>query len=203
MAVRFVALDLGNVLCDLDVPAYPRALAALTRQSEAAVEEATFHDALWEKLEDGRILPEEFRGRVLARLGGHHVPHPEFDRCWNLIPTARAGADALVSRLRVPHAIWSNTDPIHTASLKGQLRAIGTAVHQHFSFLARARKPSEAYYRAGLAALGARPDEVLFIDDREDNRRAAAALGILVEGAWTLSDVERALHQHALLREAA
>lgn len=40
------------------------------------------------------------------------------------------------------------------------------------------RKPEPAAYRQALAALGVRPDEAIFVDDREDNCAAARAEGI-------------------------
>lgn len=39
-------------------------------------------------------------------------------------------------------------------------------------------KPDEAAYRFALEKLGRKPDEVLFVDDREDNVSAAKRLGI-------------------------
>jgi putative hydrolase of the HAD superfamily len=73
------------------------------------------------------------------------------------------------------------------------------ATHQHLSHLAGARKPEADYYRAGLRALDAQPGEVLFVDDRADNLAGAAALGIHVEMATTLDQVEAALARHNVL----
>jgi len=108
----------------------------------------------------------------------------------------------LVARVTVPHAIWSNTDPIHMDHLMPRMRCLHTAQHLHFSYSARSRKPERAYFEGGLAALGARADEVLFIDDCTENLDAAAALGMVVERALLLTDVEYALVKHALLRPA-
>lgn len=200
MALRFVALDLNNVLCDL----FPNAFAQVMAQHaglSAALARARFPEDVWHALERGDLEPAEFRQRIQQRLG-ITMPDETFDAAWNLIPIARAGADALVARLTLPYAIWSNTDAIHTRHLTATLACLGGAVHLHLSHLARARKPDAAYYRAGLAALGARPEEVLFIDDRPDNREAAAALGIHVEAALTLPEVEAALQRHNVLGPA-
>lgn len=200
MTLRFVALDLGNVLCDLDTHAFAASLARLTGRTVEDVQRA-FDDQAHQALERGALEPQGFRDSFARGLG---VPFSAqaFDDCWTLIPTPRAGADALVERLRVPHAIWSNTDAIHIASLTPRMRCIRSARHAHMSFTARCRKPDAAYYAAGLSALGAQAHEVLFIDDRADNRDAAAALGIVVEPALTLAEVEAALHRHRLLSPA-
>lgn len=200
MTIHFIAFDLGNVLCDLDTPGFARALAAAANVPLEGVESA-FDSAAHRSMERGESLPDAFRAAICKRLGVA-LDDATFDRCWNLIPTPRAGADGLVARVKVPHAIWSNTDPIHAKNLMPQMRSLQTARHLHFSFSARTRKPERAYYESGLAALGALPHEVLFIDDREDNRQAAAALGIIVEPALVLTDVEYALVKHALLRDS-
>ncbi|MBI5494208.1 MAG: HAD-IA family hydrolase [Deltaproteobacteria bacterium] len=198
MALRFVALDLGNVLCDLDRQAFPRALALAAGVSFDDAVRAFDEDA-WRELEVGALDAGGFRGAVLTRLG-RPVPDDVFDEAWNLIPTARAGADALVARLALPHAIWSNTDPIHADHLARSLSCMASAVHLHLSHQARARKPTRSYYERGLAALGASAAEVLFVDDRPENRDGARALGIVVEAVETLAELERALRKHGVLR---
>lgn len=40
------------------------------------------------------------------------------------------------------------------------------------------RKPDRRFYRALCSRVGAEPEEIAFVDDREDNARAAAALGL-------------------------
>lgn len=201
MAIRFVALDLGNVLCDLQPEAFKTALAGVAGTSVERVEQA-FDDALHHALERGDATAADFFQGMTARLGGA-MSQTDFERCWNALPVPRPGADALVARLQVPHAIWSNTDPIHASHLARSLAAIPSATHRHFSFTARSRKPEAAYFLAGLQALGAAPHEVLFVDDRPENLAGAASLGIVVEAALTLPQVEGALSRHGMLKELA
>jgi putative hydrolase of the HAD superfamily len=199
MTLRFVALDLGNVLCDLRPEACHEHLAALVGLSGRDVR-ARFDHESWLLLETGVITAAEFRQNVLKRLGCR-LSDELFDVCWNMIPVPRPGADELVQRLRVPHAVWSNTDPIHARHLSG-MRVIARAAHCHFSFLARARKPEAGYFARGLDGLGAAPAEVLFIDDREDNLGSAAAMGLVVERAVTLDQAAAALERHQFLDRA-
>jgi putative hydrolase of the HAD superfamily len=61
------------------------------------------------------------------------------------------------------------------------IAALPVAAHfQHFTFSCdlRLAKPEPGCYRAVLALLGARPAEVIFLDDRPENVTGAAALGI-------------------------
>ena len=197
MAFGFVALDIGNVLCDLRQLDFPLALSRATGTSMMRIAEVFRHQA-WHAMEVGDTGPDVFRRSILDPLQSR-LADAAFDECWNLIPVPREGADALVARLRVPYAIWSNTDPIHSAHIAAGLRCMDTAVHLNLSHLVRARKPDHPFYERGLTALGARPQDVLFIDDRPENLDAAAALGIRVEAALTLVQVEAALHKHGAL----
>lgn len=199
MSLRFVALDLGNVLCDLDVPGALNRFWRCTGVDPRRVEAAVFDSGVWEALEVGSLTPADFRALVCKELGVRLSP-ADFDACWNHIPTARPGADALVERLALPHAVWSNTDPIHAEHLRGTLRAIGSAVHCQFSFSCRARKPDVRFYNGALEALQASPEEVLFIDDRAENLEAARLLGLVVQQARSLDAVEQALSRHGVLR---
>lgn len=199
--MAFVALDLGGVLCDLRPLAFATELARCTHTTPADVERA-FDGQVHRQMECGQADPERFRAAMLTGLGAT-LTDAEFDRCWNLLPVPRPGADALVARLRIPHAIWSNTDPIHAAHLTAGLQAIARATHRHFSFAAHARKPQTAFYQSGLDALGAKAQDVLFVDDREENLAAAAALGVAVAHVTSLDTLGDVLAQHALLAEAA
>jgi len=87
MALRFVAFDLGNVLCDLDVRAFAEALADAC-QVQFSVVESAFDSAAHTAMERGASVPEVFRSGLLARVG-RTLSNAEFDRCWNLIPTPR------------------------------------------------------------------------------------------------------------------
>ena len=202
MPLRFVALDLGNVLCDLDPPGFAARLGALTGATPEQVEAAVFGGGTWQRLEAGAAPPEAFREAVLHALGAH-LPDDVFDATWCLIPTARPGADGLVDRLVVPHAIWSNTDPIHARDLTRTLKAMRSAAHLNLSFAVGACKPDRRFYEAGLAALGARPQEVLFVDDREENVAGARALGVMAHQVASLAGLEKILSDHGLLRLTA
>lgn len=60
------------------------------------------------------------------------------------------------------------------------------------------RKPEPAAYRQALAALGVRPDQAIFVDDREDNCTAARAEGIDAIRFQDADTLTRALAQRAV-----
>lgn len=74
-------------------------------------------------------------------------------------------------------ALLSNA-PVPIADMIDEARWARSFRHRFFSCRLALTKPDPAIYEAVLRQLGAAPDEVTFIDDRPENRQAAAALGI-------------------------
>jgi putative hydrolase of the HAD superfamily len=74
-------------------------------------------------------------------------------------------------------AILSNA-PAEVAAAIDAAPWLAPFTRRFFSWQLRAIKPEPAAYQSVLAALGARPEEVVFFDDRPVNVVAAAQLGI-------------------------
>jgi len=92
----------------------------------------------------------------------------------------QAGTVALVEDLAGaghPLALLSNA-PDELAAEIGGLPIAAHFGHLIFSCELKLAKPDPRCYRAALARLGARPDEVIFIDDRAENVAAAAEMGL-------------------------
>jgi putative hydrolase of the HAD superfamily len=65
--------------------------------------------------------------------------------------------------------------------------------HRYYSCRLRAAKPDPRAFELVLSHLGERPDEVLFIDDRAENTRAARDLGMRTITFTSASDLDREL----------
>jgi putative hydrolase of the HAD superfamily len=76
-----------------------------------------------------------------------------------------------------PLAMLSNA-PDELAEAIMDLPVVGHFGHLIFSCQLKSAKPDPECYDRALARLGARADEVIFIDDRGENVAAAAALGL-------------------------
>jgi putative hydrolase of the HAD superfamily len=69
--------------------------------------------------------------------------------------------------------------------------------HITFSYEVRLVKPEPAIYREAIDAVGVRPEEAVFLDDRLENVRGAEAVGlraVLFESAETFSRSAREAH---------
>jgi putative hydrolase of the HAD superfamily len=65
--------------------------------------------------------------------------------------------------------------------------------HRYYSCRLRAAKPDPRAFELVLGDLGERPDEVLFIDDRAENTRAARDLGMRTITFTSAGDLDREL----------
>ncbi len=180
--IRGVILDFGEVLCHEPSP------GKLARMADAlGLDHETFLARYSQErptYDQGLLTPEDYWSRVAVdkvRL------NPE-----------------LTSRLRQWDVeMWSDLNPdmvhwldrLHEAGLKTAVlsnmhRDMAAHVRRNFPWMQRVDcpilscelllvKPDPAIYRRCLDCLKLRPQEVIFIDDREPNVAAARALGIV------------------------
>jgi len=174
-----VIFDFGGVLADMrwDVAAQLEAAHGLPRHS---LLETLYRTELWREIERGRGELAAWRAdahRLLeARAGG---PLPALHDAWLAARQLIRPNLALARRLRPAYrtAILSNAD----LTLRGRLRELAidhlfdTVVSSAEEGLA---KPEPAIYRLAAERLGLDVTACVFIDDHEDNVRAAEAVGM-------------------------
>jgi putative hydrolase of the HAD superfamily len=192
--IRGIILDYGEVLCHKPLPeTFGRMAVALG------------------------LAPETFE----ARYGRERVRYDRGDLSaeayWATVADGRHVVDAglLAELRRWDVEMWSNLDEVMIEWM-GQTRAAGIKVgllsnmpldmaeyaRANFKWLRRMdalilsselrlAKPERAIYERAVAELGVRPDEALFIDDREPNvegAREAGLHGVRFEGVERLRD---------------
>ena len=91
-----------------------------------------------------------------------------------------------------PLALLSNA-PDELADAIIELPLAAHFRHLIFSCQLKSAKPDSECYARALARLGARADEVIFIDDRGENVAAAAALGLQAVHFTSASEVRAAV----------
>jgi putative hydrolase of the HAD superfamily len=179
--MTWVVFDYGGVICTDQPDADVAAMA-----SAAGAPVPRFCDAYW------------------AHRAGYDRGALDGTRYWQTVAAALGAsfpAARIAELIRLDNASWMHLQE-GTVALIGDLAAAGhrlallsnapaefakamTALplasmfeHHAFSCFLGSAKPEPGCYRAALAMLGARPDEVVFIDDRPENVAGAAALGI-------------------------
>ncbi len=175
---RQLLLDYGQVI------SRPPGTAALRRLVAAAgVPEAALLQGYWEHRVpyDAGQPAEAYWTAVLGRPPGTEQLRDLVDadvEAWlDLEPAVLDALDRLHAQ-RTPVSLLSNAP-----------RELGVAIAAHPAFAAFRHllfsadlglvKPDPRIYAVAVERLGARPEDVVFVDDRPDNVEAAAAAGLL------------------------
>lgn len=181
MPVRWMLFDYAGVL---SLPQSAPARAAL--EAAAMVDPDRFWAAFWQQRQPydaGAVTAAQYWSSVAALAGadwsaGQMAELTGLDvASWLRPNTAVVG---LLDRLRAGGyrlAVLSNA-PVELADAASVLAWLAPFEHLFFSCHLRLTKPDPRCYRATLDRLQAEPDEVLFVDDREENVAAAVAIGL-------------------------
>ncbi len=136
------------------------------------------------RLESGDVSMRDFMEEALGRFGKRLRTGDSPDELWTLpferLVKFRAGTVELVRSLRrrgYRVYLFSNTSPPHARLLR---RKGWDKLFDGFlsSCELRSVKPSPAAFGRALAKIGAKPTEVVFIDDKEENVRGAKEFGM-------------------------
>lgn len=182
LALRAVVFDYGMVLSGAPDP---HAHAELVRI--AGLPGETFDKLYWDgrrAFDEGKVNGEEYWQKLLRKAGVAPTPAAiaelmDWDgRMWmTLNPGMLAWQSALQARgLRT--AVLSNLGDATHRAMERELDWLNRFDVLVWSYQLHIAKPDPAIYRYTLDRLGTRPEQTLFIDDREENVEAAAALGI-------------------------
>jgi FMN phosphatase YigB (HAD superfamily) len=173
-------LDLGRVLVDFDFTRFGRRISQQTGLPLEAVCAALGAEDLPARYECGFVSDADFHAEVCRRMA-KHVPWADFTEAWNSIFNAEPIVPAeLVEDLARRAELWlvSNTNRIHFEFLRFRFPMLGCFRGYILSHEIGAMKPDARIFAEALRRSGARPEEVLFVDDLETNVEAARVLGI-------------------------
>ena len=182
MALRAVVFDYGMVLTG---PPDPAAHAALVRIT--ALDAGRFESLYWadrHAYDEGKLTGLEF-WQNLASDAGLRLSAVAIDelnlwdaRMWTTENPAMVGWQLELKQRGLLTAILSNMgDNVH-ANLKREFGWLSRFDVLVWSYQLGIAKPDAAIYRQLLKQLGTKPEETLFIDDREVNVEAARGLGM-------------------------
>ena len=179
--IKAILFDLGKVILDFNFePAFHR-LARSTPLSAGEIEEYFWSSGLEVLYDGGKISSLEFYKEV-KRVLRHRLSYERFKRVWNEIFTPRKEIVSLIRRLgtRYRLVLISNTNAMHYAYIRKKYSILNRFDRSVLSFKEKTRKPDERIYKTAAKACQARPEEIFYIDDREDLTQPAKALGFHV-----------------------
>jgi len=179
LKVKAVVFDLGKVLVDFDYSIAGRRLAEKSPRPPAEVQRLLDHSPLLFRYESAGMTSREFYDEF-RRESGYTGTFEEFAAAFGDIFTeipAMTRFQAELRAARVPTFVLSNTNEIAIGHVRRNFPFFRNFDGYVLSYEQRALKPHAPIYEAAERLIGARGEELVFIDDRDDNVEGAARLG--------------------------
>lgn len=181
--IRAVLFDYGMVLCGVpDEAAWERMRSLL------GVDAERFHAAYWRYRDayDRGALNGAAYWRAVAKDLGREIDEERMNALfaadveyWTRPNEAMIAWAAALQRAGVRTGVLSNLGDAMEAGLWARLDWLRGFAHHTFSHRLRMAKPDAAIYRYAAEGLGVKPEEILFVDDREENIAGARAVGMV------------------------
>ena len=178
--ISTIISDLGKVVLWFDNKVFYLKMMPYCSKSVDEIREIV-HRSLGfiELFDQGALTPHEFYERAIGLLGAR-IGYDEFVPAYIDVFARNQPVIDLYKRLkgRYKLILLSNTDPLRFGFVREHFPDILFFDDYVLSYEVRALKPDPEIYRAALKKAGTPPASCVFIDDMEENIRAAAALGL-------------------------
>jgi putative hydrolase of the HAD superfamily len=179
--VQAVLFDYGKVLSNAEEPAAWASMLALT-----GLPEQRFHDAYWTHRHDydRHTLSSLPYWRAVATHAGTTFTDAQITRLleldldvWTSMNQEMVGFAQRLQRAGVRTGILSNIGDAMAHGIVARFPWLSGFYHCTWSYALNLAKPEPAIYLKAAECLGTAPENILFVDDREENIAAAVALG--------------------------
>lgn len=177
--INTILFDIGNVILHFDYLRAARKFAEKTGLPLDTIDKH-FYFSDWERqYSKGKCSSEEFFGKLKKDLQ-LKMEFQEFAGIWNDIFWLNHSIEEVIKALkgRFTLACLTNTTDLHFRYWLESFPVFANIDKFFPSHELGLRKPDPEIFKAVLSRLGIRPEQLVFIDDMEENARAAADLGI-------------------------
>ena len=177
---KLILCDLGNVVVNFDHRIAVRRIRPYTPRTFDEIYQIFFDSPLTRGFEEGRITPQDFFIRLSQELSLARLSFEEFTAIWNEIFFENRGIVDVLRLLKqhYPLRLVSNINPLHYSYIAGKFpQEISLFESVHLSYAVGHCKPHPEIYKQALRGTPARPQEVLYTDDRADLIAEAQKLG--------------------------
>ncbi|MBZ2087825.1 HAD family phosphatase [Streptococcus oralis] len=188
-----IMLDMGNVLLEWNKDKILQGVSEL-KKDYLILDKTIFQSGLWEKLDLGTMTRQELVLKVVSMIGSTYQKKVE-EVIWNwpsYIDIYTEVFPVLLELKKKGHRIFvlSNTSKVFYDLLKEQLSPLKELLDGFvLSCDIKAIKPDLAMFKEILDKYQLDPANCVFLDDIEDNTKAAEKLGIKVHQVKKRSDV--------------
>jgi len=178
--IKSIISDLGNVLIFFDNNIFFKNIAEYSPLSEDEVIcEVLVHLELSRSFDMGKVTPDEFYLQA-TKILKTKIDKTAFYSIYNDIFSLNMPIVRLLMSLqpRYKLVLCSNTDVARFGFVKKKFPEVLFFDKYVVSYEVGFMKPHPRIYEAALEEAGTRPEESVFIDDREENIKAAEKLGL-------------------------
>lgn len=175
--ISTVLFDLGNVIAYIDFGAFWRKLGFLP--AEEIVPFTDGYKSLTLHYETGNISTDNYL-KDLSIVFNNRFTTGQLERAFaSIIQDPVEGIYDLVKRVSHTHkiALVSNTNEIHH-KIFNRLEVIKYLKKQYLSYQLHVMKPARGFYDTIIKDQGIYPSKMLFIDDIQENVKAARLAGM-------------------------
>lgn len=180
MTIRFVYFDLGNVLLDFTHERGFAQIADVAGVTTDQVRAALVDTGLADRYESGDLSTEEFHSEFCT-LTESIASIEVLAKAWGDIFEIKPQTVALAASLKsAGHrvGILSNTCPAHWEDAVRRFRILSSYFDPVItSYEAKVMKPAAQIYETAAERVGLPPEEIFFVDDRQDNVDGARKAG--------------------------
>ncbi len=177
---RAIISDMGQVVLWFDNRVFYRRLAEASPLGEEEIRQLMRdHFELVELLDTGRIKPQEFYAKVISATRAN-LNYEDFYAAYCDVFSPNQPVIEILKRARrsCRLLLLSNTDQARFSYIQQHFPEAMIFDSLILSYEVGLMKPHPQIYRIALEAAGTWPEETIFIDDLEENVRAAQTLGI-------------------------
>lgn len=180
--IKAIIFDLGNVLIDFDHMIAAQRLSKFTDRTGKEIFDLFFDSELTGLFEEGKISPSDFFQKVKETLN-LKLGFLEFVPIWNeIFFCTRKNLDVynLARNLKKTYkvALLSNINTLHFEYIKKTFPLLDAFHNVITSFQLGIRKPEAKIYQKTLDILHVFPEEVFYVDDRQELVESARGLKI-------------------------
>lgn len=178
--IKVVLFDLGGVVFENGTKLFITEIAERYNLGREFVS-SVLNGELGTQYREGKISRDEFWSAATKELG-IHVSIDELEEAWinhyNLIEETKEIIDELKKQYKLYYLSDNVKERVEKISTKHNfLEWFEGGI---FSHEVGARKPQPEVYKAALEKIGVPPEEIVFIDDKEENLPPAEELGMNV-----------------------
>lgn len=183
MDKRFLLLDFGNVLFEIDFTKTVSALQLLCKQDVEIDFSANSQLEIFNQFEIGAFTPKEFINIFRKMYCNDSTSNEQIISAWNALLLAPfADAEDVILRLKKQGytlALVSNTNEIHLQYFYPKAQSFLKYFNYFFySHQIYKRKPNRDYFEYVLSVMKVTPEQVVYIDDAEQHLVTAKSMGI-------------------------